>query len=261
MIPILTLLMVLSLSLLTVRVATVALMLTGISRSLARFQARSAFTTCGFTSNETEAIVNHPVRRRIIGTLMLLGNAGIVTTVGAIVAGFAQAGPQVLPWYWRYGILLGGLAVLALLTFSKFVDRILQRLIAQMLRRYTDLDVRDYANVLHISGEYGLGELQVRPEDWLAGKALREVKLSREGVLVLGITRGGNYIGTPDGDFVFRAGDELLLYGTAQRLREIDQRKAGIGGALAHADAVAEKRERAELEAMGSAKRDVQPAE
>lgn len=241
--PIITLLIVLALSLLTVRVATVALTLTGISRSLARFQARSAFTGCGFTTAESEKLVNHPVRRRIVMTLMLLGNAGIVTTAGAVVAGFAQPG-SAIPWYLRYGILAGGLALLAALTTSNLVDRILQRVITRALKKYTHLDVRDYANVLHIAGDYGLGELYVEEGDWLAGQALTDLRLTAEGVLVLGVERGGSYTGTPRGDFVIHIGDLLILYATSKSLEDLDKRKAGIGGALAQADAIAEQQDR-----------------
>jgi hypothetical protein len=77
-VPIISLLVVLVLSLLVVRIATVALALTGLSQQLARFQARSAFTGSGFTTAESEKVVAHPVRRRIIMVLMLLGNAAII---------------------------------------------------------------------------------------------------------------------------------------------------------------------------------------
>lgn len=60
MIAILSLLAVLIVSLLITRIATVALTLTGLPRELARFQARSAFTGVGFTTSETEKVVNHP---------------------------------------------------------------------------------------------------------------------------------------------------------------------------------------------------------
>lgn len=78
MLPIISLLIVISLSILLTRIATVALTLTGLSREAARFQARSALTGTGFTTAEAEKAVGHPVRRRIILFLMLLGNAGIV---------------------------------------------------------------------------------------------------------------------------------------------------------------------------------------
>jgi Trk-type K+ transport system membrane component len=74
-------LLVIFLSLLIVRAASVALVLTGLDQRRAWFQALSAFTGTGFTTREAESVVNHMARRRIISALMLLGNAGIVTVI------------------------------------------------------------------------------------------------------------------------------------------------------------------------------------
>jgi hypothetical protein len=60
------------LSLVITRVATVALTLTGLSEEAATLQARSTFTGIGFTTREAEYVVDHPVRRRIVVTFMLL---------------------------------------------------------------------------------------------------------------------------------------------------------------------------------------------
>ena len=94
LIPVLTLLVTLTVTLLITRIATVALTLTGLSHESARFQARSAMTGVGFTSRESEGVVNHPVRRRIIMWLMLLGNAGIVTMIATLMASFVNASPS-----------------------------------------------------------------------------------------------------------------------------------------------------------------------
>lgn len=90
MFAVISLLVVLTLSLLITRIATVALTHTGLSRDSARFQARSAFTGVGFTTTESEKVVNHPVRRRILMMLMLLGNAGIVTVVASFMLTFVE---------------------------------------------------------------------------------------------------------------------------------------------------------------------------
>ena len=47
-------------SFLFVRAASIALMMTGLEKKKARFQALSAFSGTGFTTKEAEAIVNHP---------------------------------------------------------------------------------------------------------------------------------------------------------------------------------------------------------
>jgi len=70
MVAIATVLVVVLVSLLITRVATVAFTLTGLSRDVARFQARSALSGTGFTTSEAEAVVGHPVRRRIAPRLV-----------------------------------------------------------------------------------------------------------------------------------------------------------------------------------------------
>ncbi len=83
-IPIITMLVVIIVGLIITRIATVALTYTGISRDFARFQARSAYSGVGFTTSESERIVRHPVRRRIVMILMLVGNAGIAAMVASM---------------------------------------------------------------------------------------------------------------------------------------------------------------------------------
>src|SRR4051794_41975718 len=70
------------------------------SKHAARFQARSAFTGSGFTTRESESVVDHPVRRKVIMWLMLLGNAGVVAAAGSLIIGFRGAGSDVwrVPW-------------------------------------------------------------------------------------------------------------------------------------------------------------------
>ena len=63
-------------SFLFVRAASIALMMTGLAKPKARFQALSAFSGTGFTTREAESIVNHPQRRKIVRWLMMGGNAG-----------------------------------------------------------------------------------------------------------------------------------------------------------------------------------------
>ena len=84
MISIVSLFVVVVLSLMVTRVGAVALRLTGMSSDAARFQARSALTGAGFTTVESEQVLGHPVRRRIISLLMVLGNIGLVAASGTL---------------------------------------------------------------------------------------------------------------------------------------------------------------------------------
>ena len=239
MIALLSLLVVLSVSLLIMRIGAVALTMTGLSRESARFQAQSAFLGVGFTTHESEHVVGHPVRRRIIMMLMLLGNAGAVVTVSGLILVFLSAsGPA--SWLPRAGGLIAGVGLLWLVFTSQAIDRHLSRIIGIALRHWTDLDVRDYASLLRLAGEFSVTEMRVRPDEWLADKTLAELDLRSEGALVLGIERtDGSYVGAPRGPTTVRPGDLLIAYGRTSRLKELDRRPAGEAGDRAHQEAVA----------------------
>ena len=243
MAAVVSVLIVLTLSLLIGRVAAVALTVTGIPREVARFQARSALTGTGFTTQEAESIVAHPVRRRIVMVLMIAGNIGAAGLIASLIGSFvglSSAGAGLTRASW----LLGGLIVLLVLARSPWVDRKMARGIAFAVRRFTDIDVRDYAGMLRLSGDYAVSELYVQPDDWIADTPLAELDLPHEGVLVLGIVRSdGRYLGAPTGQTAAQAGDTLIVYGRIPVLADIDERHAGREGERAHAKAVAEQRD------------------
>jgi hypothetical protein len=240
LLPVLSLLLVIVVSLLVVRIATVALVHTGLSHQLARFQARSAFTGAGFTTSESEKVTHHPVRRRIILLLMLLGNAGIVTAMSSLMLSFlsidnsgsSTVGIRVLT-------IAAGIAALWGVAHSGWIDRHLTRLIEWSLKRWTDLDVRDYSGLLHLAGGYAVVELEVEPEDWMAKRQLQRLKLSDEGVLILGVERpGGHYVGAPRGSTRLEPGDTVIMYGPRESIVNLDERRAGSEGNWEHVKAV-----------------------
>jgi hypothetical protein len=256
MTAILSLLLVVTLSILVTRVAAVALRHTGLARQTARFQARSAFSGAGFTTTESEKVVNHPVRRRIVLTLMLLGNAGIVTAVSSLILAFVAEGDGAIALHYKILLLVGGLVALWALATSQWVDRLLSRLVDRALKRFTRLDVSDYEGLLHLAGDYRIVEVQVQPGGWLEDRPLSELRPAREGVLVLGIlTNDGEWLGTPAGDTRPQGGDTLVVYGRTAAIRELTERRAGDEPghreAVAEQDRVAE-RERREADAAGT---------
>ncbi len=240
MIAVISLLLVLTISMIVIRVASVALVHTGMGREAARFQARSAFTGVGFTTSEAESVLSHPVRRRIVAWLMLAGNVGIVTAMSSLLLSFVDMRGSQGAWL-SLGVLVAGLILLLAVSSSAWVDRHLCRAISWALKRFTQLDARDYARLLHLREDYGVSDLRVQPGEWLAGRTLAEAGLSKEGVLVLGIEcPGGRFIGAPAQDTEIRERDRLLLYGRTPRIAEIDRRQSDDDGERSHHAAVAE---------------------
>lgn len=235
---------VLGLSLVITRIATTALSLTGLSWEASRFQARSAFTGTGFTTEESEHIVKHPVRRQIITWLMIARSAGLISIVISLILSFGSSGEDDAVRLIRLGWLIAGVGVLWVLASSKVLERWMRRVIKQALNRWTDLDVRDYNELLKLSGDYTVREVRVDRDDWLADRTLADCRLREEGVLALGIYRtNGAYLGAPEPSTRIYSGDTLLLYGRSHVLRNLDERRAGPIGEAEHARARTEQQQ------------------
>lgn len=234
MIAAITLFLVVALSALITKVATIALIHTGLSTQSARFQARSAYTGAGFTTTESEKIMNHPVRRKIIFNLMLIGNAGIVTVMSSLILTFVL--PNTISSK-LYGLLIVvvGMGFLWWAVKSSWVDRGLSKMISRMLKKYANLDVLDYEAVLHLKDDYKISEKKISGDDWMAHKTLRELNLRHEGISILGIDREGrDYIGSPTGSFDILPDDVITIYGKAEVIKDIFSRKNNFQASVSH---------------------------
>lgn len=154
----LSIFVLLSLSIFIVRVAAVALRLTGLEESSARFQALSAFSGTGFTTSEAETVVNYPVRRRIVAILMIIGNMGLVTVFATLVVSLVRTDGEVSAVIVQLAWLLGGLALLWFLVLNAAADRIMCSIIGTILESTTLLGKRSFHRLLQIGDGYSVCE-------------------------------------------------------------------------------------------------------
>lgn len=237
-----SLLLVIGLSLLVVRIGAIALTMTGLSEEVARFQSLSAFSGAGFTTEEAENVVSGPARRRVVAMLIRAGSIGAVSGISTAILSFIGAQQATLG---RLAVLAVGVAALIGLARSDRLNRWATPIIRRLLSRFTDLDLRDYAGLLHLHGGWRVSVIDVEEDSWLSRRELGDLDLWSEGVTVLGVERGdGGFVGAPGGDTRLRTGDRVILYGASERLQELRGRRGG--DQAAHEDA---KRNHAETKA------------
>jgi len=235
--------LVVVLSIIIVRIGAIALEMTGLSRDVAAFQAQSAYSGTGFTTSESEYVVSHPVRRRIIRILIFLGSAGITSAIATLILTFV--GKSKSEALTSLGILVISLVFLYFFFTSKRVERWMRRVIKKFLeKQFPELKVYDYNQLLGLSRGYSISRIQVKENSWLANKTLRKVELDKEGILVLGIYRktknGEIYIGAPTGITKILPGDVLICYGPEDSLLRLSMRVKGIKGDIEHKEAIKE---------------------
>ncbi|MCK4325170.1 TrkA C-terminal domain-containing protein [bacterium] len=208
---------------LIVRAAAIALMMTGMDEKRARFQALSAFSGTGFTTKEAESIVNHPIRRKIVTWLMILGNAGIVmiivTATSSFVAGEGhQLSLNVL-------ILLIGIYLIYKMATHKELIRRWESFIEDKLLKSPTFEEGATEDLLHLLEGNGLVRAIIKENSPLVDNSLSECKLSEKGLLVLGIERGKKWIPTPKATETIQKSDKLVVYGSLDVLKALFREK------------------------------------
>jgi hypothetical protein len=129
----LTLLIILAVSLLVVRIGGTALRLTGMSLDAARFQSISALTGTGFTTQEAETTMHHPLRRRVLIALMFTGHLGVVSLASAVILGVSTAQEGSVSWTILY--MLIAVVVICIVAVSDAADTFICRVISVILVR------------------------------------------------------------------------------------------------------------------------------
>lgn len=216
MIPILTVLTTLIVSMLITQLAGAALVQTGLSTESARFQARSAFSGVGFTTSEAESVVNHPVRRRIVMGVMLLGNVGLVAAITALGVSFVSPGGA--GWN-RVFVLLLGLVAIWVLFRAPLSRHLIDRMIGWALKRIGQQEALDYANLLQFNEGFRVAEAVAGDHDWLTGQSVYELRSAGNPLVVLRIQRPDEELrGIPEPTDQIQAGDTVVLYGERSAL-------------------------------------------
>jgi hypothetical protein len=204
-------------SFLFVRGASIALMMTGLDKNKARFQALSAFSGTGFTTKESESIVNHPQRRKIVRYLMIMGNAGIVTVIVSATSSFSTSQGYQLPM----NVLILAVGILLIYSLAKYkgFTRRWEHFIEGRLIKSPAFEESATEDLLHFLEGYGLVKKIVHEESSISGKSLAESKLNEKGILVLGIERNRVWIPTPKSSEKINQGDYLVIYGPLKVLK------------------------------------------
>lgn len=216
------LLIIATASLLIVRLGTTALSLTGLPLETAEFQAYSAFFGVGFTTRESEQVVNHPVRRRIMRHLILAGQIGLTSVIVPLVVTFVnvKTATEALR---QIGLIAGALVVLWLATSTRPFKRLVDRSVKFALARAGALrQVLDHEVLLRLDAGFTVSEAVLEADHPLVGQALADAKLVERGIVVLGITRrDGTYVGAPRDHTTCRPLDVLIVYGRDSDVKQL----------------------------------------
>lgn len=233
MISLLLLILTITISAIVVRIATIALEITGMTEEQAHFQALSSFTGVGFTTREAEYVINHPQRRKIIRILIRIGSAGVITSV-ATLAGTLVSSPKLvtsffsdskLSWLPLNGTQLTFLLILLpflcfyLLLKRPAVARLLKEMISVWLLKEKIVKPAEVEELTFYSSGYGVARIDITDDNPLAGLRIKDTHLDEKEVTVLSIERPRENVVYPSGLARIEVGDSIFCFGPLDAIR------------------------------------------
>ena len=206
----------LTIILVVIEINTVLFTFTGLKKHIARFQVISMLTGTGFTTGESELIIDHPIRRRLGAFLILFGAFSLAVIISAISSILSDEFHTM-----KIGYVAG---VLVLFLFVLKVGKVKNRLTVffehelESNFELQDLTIKDV--FLKEKNDY-LVEVPLHSSSTMIGEELIEKLNSEEDINILLIKRGEIIIRKERLNTELQAGDFILMFGDKEVIRNM----------------------------------------
>lgn len=213
---ILTFLMFGTIFIVVVNICSILLRLTGMPIKKARFQVISLLTSTGFTTRESEIIVQHPVRRKIASWLMVVSYVSTATFISFFVTMISDTVTGI-----------GFFVVIATLIITNFILRKTKTIESLELKVenvvlkskiWEKLNSENLTLITNTRG-YGIYQIYLPKESKIIGKSILESGLKDLEIEVLNIDKGDKFIKFASPDYVFEVFDRVTVYGNLKNIR------------------------------------------
>ncbi|MGL4849347.1 MAG: TrkA C-terminal domain-containing protein [Clostridium sp.] len=216
MILILTFILFMTVFLVVIDFFSILFRMTGMPIYKARFQVISLLSSTGFTTRESEMIVNSPIRRKLASWLMIFSYVSTATFISFFVSMLSDTVTSI-----------GFFAVIILFIFVAFFFHKLS-LLEKVENRIEDKIVKSKlwkrlnikkATLISSTRGYGIYEVYIGEESRLVGKDILNSGLSSLEIEILNIDKGEEFIKFPLADYIFTSGDKVTVYGNLKNIR------------------------------------------
>ncbi|PZE22345.1 hypothetical protein [Paenibacillus xerothermodurans] len=211
---------------LVLEIAASLLIISGLKKEIARFQAISMLTATGFTTKESELILRHPLRRSLAMFLILFGVFSLAVLISTITSMMQQNFklPQLVT-------ITSGLAILLLLVRTKKVNEALTRSFHRRLEQDFETHELPIAEVLYTSQDDLFTAVEIFEDSDALGLSAHKMLTPEQDIELLLIERGNHKIRRQCKDMEIQEGDILLVYGSKSAIenkfhRELQRMRA-----------------------------------
>ena len=213
-----------------IEVFSVAFKLTGMATSKIKFQVASLFTSTGFSTQESELIMNDAKRRKIAVACMYIGHIFSVAIMGLFInvilfvveAVNSWTTPDFTSWYFIVLYVAAGafftMLLLKIPPINKRFQKLLEAIAISTSKHNRNTNI---ITVLDMYGKHAITEvvLNVLPP-FAVDTPLFEMGLTKEySINILSIKRGKRLLEVTK-DTMFKKGDTLVIYGVINDIKD-----------------------------------------
>ena len=222
---------IMTLYMLAIETFSIAFKLTGLATERIKFQVASLFTSSGFTTDESEIIVNDDSRRRIAITCMYTGHIFSVVIMGLVINVLISIGAihnnesasLFSGWYSIVFFVSLGLFLVVLFTKIPPINKRFQKFLENVAISFSKK--RKSANIIKVIDYYGkntIAEVVLNKiPDFALDTPLYEMQLTKKyQINVLSIRRGNRLVDVTK-DTMFRKGDLLVIFGNTHDIKQV----------------------------------------
>lgn len=203
-----------------VEILCILFKLTGLQDYKARFQVISILTGTGYTSKESELIMQHKDRRRLAEWTMVLGYIGLATFIPFFMTFISE--------FIITELSIKAIVILVIFFFLLILIIRNKRIISFIDRKVEGVIVMGKVKtnkhpwtLISRSHGFGVYSILIDRECKLLGKTLLELNLSESELILLNIDRGDEFISFPTADFIMKEGDNIVIYGRVENIKRI----------------------------------------
>lgn len=200
---------------LVLEVSSTLLVISGLKKEIARFQAVSMLTATGYTTLESELILRHPVRRNIGVFLILFGVFSLAVLISIISSLLGQN--LRIP---ALTVVTVGLAVILLTVKNKKMMGLLKRKFHRHLNQQFELHQLPIEEILYTSDTDWVTDVHIHADSKLVDQRTDALFGMEEDILLLFVQRDDQKIRQQCLKLTIQEGDILYVYGNKSAIEE-----------------------------------------
>ncbi|MET1030093.1 TrkA C-terminal domain-containing protein [Domibacillus tundrae] len=200
---------------LVIEVSVIMFNITGLEKPVSRYQVISMLTGTGFTTDESQLIIDHPIRRKISAFLILFGAFSLAVIISAMT--------NMLSDDFRLTELLvinSVLLILLLIGKTPFLKNKLRKKFDYEMHKNLDISELPIKDALYLDENDVVTEVAIEKDSELVGKEILNLFEKEEDITLLFIKRGEINLRNTMHNESIQAGDDLFLYGNKEEIEK-----------------------------------------